>query len=491
MLVQCISQARTPLTQLDLKRLTPHLKGRPDSGKSGAKRHKEFLDECLRHAAEAVQNVAADALGVFAASYLVSLAPNVRNAIVRTYCLMLSVENREKMAASYTRGAARALGALPEALFEEVAWSMAQEALVVGIEGAPDAETRKICVASLRGSSVAARGLLAALGDFSVDERGDVGSWAREAACLRLPHLLLRCEWSEAEADEMVSRLLHILAGRMDRLRMAALAALRALLSSDRISSISHREQLRRLFRANLEFPDEQSLWETCCCTLPFAAYRHSVFVALCVTGGLRSSHEEARMVLLRYLSSKEAQQAVANALWEALPMLLEQYACTERVIPHLLASLDSLVRNGCFDEAASHHGVMHVERVRMACWKAFVRSTRVPNVCVGIDLMCALMRLKEPKSSFHLLLMHLLPHPYPRVRQHACLQLQLALSNFEEALCPDADTRERLVFLLIGGAGSQASVATQVNSLLNLGGSKQQTAEKSSIQDEESSDEC
>lgn len=75
-LTEELAAARLELT-LDLGRLRPLLQGRPDSGKTGAKRHKEFLDECLRNPSELVQAAASAALSRFAASYLAQLDPKV------------------------------------------------------------------------------------------------------------------------------------------------------------------------------------------------------------------------------------------------------------------------------------------------------------------------------------------------------------------------------------------------------------------------------
>jgi len=63
-----------------------------------------------------------------------------------------------------------------------------------------------------------------------------------------------------------------------------------------------------------------------------------------------------------------------------------------------------------------------------------------------------------------------LLGHRYPRVRQHACLQLQLQLCSVD-ALCPDSATRNQIVGLLIQGASQDADVCveTQVRELFKL----------------------
>jgi hypothetical protein len=145
-LTEKISEAQVALT-LDLDRIKPHLNGRPDSGKTCAKRHKEFLDECLRNASEEVQVTASAALRLFATSYLGQLETKVRRAIVNAYCALLEGSDQ---VGSFTRGAARALGALPSVLFDEESDKDAQRALARAVKESTDQETRTIAVGSLK-----------------------------------------------------------------------------------------------------------------------------------------------------------------------------------------------------------------------------------------------------------------------------------------------------------------------------------------------------
>ncbi len=229
-LTQCLAEARIPLT-LNAARIKPHLAaGRPDSGKTSTKRHKEFLDECLRNTSIALQEAAAAALTPFCAAYLCSLDVAVRSAVVTSYAALFEAKDALP---SYTRGAALALGALPPAMYADSAsFAKALAALCSAIESSPDAATRKYSVRGLAGVLVTkgaplaselatrcTRGVLCALRDYATDERGDVGSWTREAACLQFPHFLACLPWDVEGADALASALLEIMSGRLDRLR--------------------------------------------------------------------------------------------------------------------------------------------------------------------------------------------------------------------------------------------------------------------------------
>ena len=114
---------------------------------------------------------------------------------------------------------------------------------------------------------------------------------------------------------------------------------------------------------------------------------------------------------------------------------------------------------------------------MRAACWNAFAGSGQVHVLCAGIDVMCALLRFPDPLHSLRRLVEVMVDHSYPRVRQHACLQLQLLISS-NESLCPNDETRDRLVFILIGGAKSEASVALQAKAVLGFAGGKEASSD-------------
>lgn len=462
-LAEKISSSAVPLV-LDSARLRPHLAGRPDSNKTCAKRHKEFLDECLRNASEDVQQAASCALARFASSYLVQLEPKVRKAIVAAYCTILGASDQ---AGSYTRGAARALGALPPSLFDGESWIESQKALARTVQKCPDQESRTIALGSLqvfkrrrfehfffhhsfKPCLDSTGAIISALGDYTTDERGDVGCWTREAACIHLPRLLQKEFWSDGlQVEEALCRLAEIYSGRMDRLRAPARAAIIAL-----TKFFPHLEQIRLVFAVEDQSPDE--VWNECCnCLLVTEpkSFVFGAFLGLSVSSGLRAPDARAREVLVRFVASRPELQ---SRLWSiVIPQLLRERGRDDRVISHLLSCLDSLLRNGCF--LASD-----VNQVQSACWDAFSSSTSVPLLCVGIDVMCAMLRFHDKDGASLKQVALLLDHAYPRVRQHCCLQLHVAVSSFGLG---KENVRSQIEALLIQGASQEnnVNVAKQV----------------------------
>lgn len=457
-LTRCLAQAEHPLT-LDMNFLKPHLKGRPDSGKTSTKRHKEFLDECLRTSSESVQDAAARALRPFCLNYLSKLDDKVKAAVVKTYCDVLLQENPLDQVASHSRGCARALRALPPEMFSPQSLHLATEAICAAISKSTDAETRQAAVLALRPSSGSVAALKIALTDYAMDERGDVGSWVREAACEVLPSLVhADCNWNVSDVDDVVSSLLEILVGRMDRLRISSLSSLKIILKS-----MSPPPTFAKDLSAIFDAPSDDSHWVIVARCLAFPAHRKRVFLSFCVSAGLRTPDPAARDALLSFVSS--GSKDLLALLWNDSIELLKERCRDERVLSHLLACLDAIVRNGCFDTVAAQQDV---GAFRAACWNAFHESSSVQLLCVGMDLACALLRFSFPVAWLHQIV-QLVGHRYPRVRQHACLQLQLQLASQGDGLCRNADTLEKLQSQFIVGSTSEDSILPKVEQLLGI----------------------
>lgn len=305
---------------------------------------------------------------------------------------------------------------------------------------------------------------MCALGDYSCDERGDVGCWTREAACVHLAHLEPNAALlSGPLLVEAVGRLVEIFCGRMDRLRGPARTALLALL---RRRDDPVLDELRRVFAQDLQ--EEDAWWdEGCGCLLVAApvAVGEGALLGLAASVGGRAPAAAARAALLRFVAGQAAAQ---EAIWRRLaPAVLTRRNGDERVAGPLLAVLELLLRNGCF--AGEEGG-----QLRALCRSCMITVGGGGNVvllCTGLDLLCALLRLPDRDGAALRSVAELLDHPYPRVRQHAALRLHVALAAGDVAAWPLHDeTRAQVEALLIEGASQEnnANVAKQVWALLD-----------------------
>lgn len=215
-------------------------------------RYLQTLNDCLRHSTMSIQVAAVDALHKL--SHL-RFSETLGCECVDAYVASLGKAD-EHIAAR--RGYVLALGALPPAVQRarcgEVLGVLCREArgdVLPGGQDQDDPQTRQFAVVSLGRACAAAgaavgdelveevvRTLDAALRDYAVDRRGDVGSWVREAA-MEVVAVLLDLQRRGAPprlkagtATHFVSLVLQQAVEKIDRVRDNAVRLLRYLLAS-------------------------------------------------------------------------------------------------------------------------------------------------------------------------------------------------------------------------------------------------------------------
>lgn len=184
----------------------------------------ETLNENLRHPNSQIQCAAVDALKHFIPTYLVSAGEKIGNDIISKYVMLLDDPN-----VAARRGGALALGILPYE-FLLIKWmpvmsKLCSSCTIEDKTDDPDAEARVNSVRGLAsvcetltsnvdqssniGQSIYAyikvevmQALFGALDDYAVDNRGDVGSWVREAAM----DALQRCTFILCRRDGVAVR---------------------------------------------------------------------------------------------------------------------------------------------------------------------------------------------------------------------------------------------------------------------------------------------
>ncbi len=242
----------------------------------------------------------------------------------------------------------------------------------------------------------------------------------------------------------------------MDRLRAPAREAIKRLVAVE----------AARLAPVGLvfeKFDEPEFVWSACCQCLLLSdppAFAENAVWGLAVSSGLRAPDARAREALVRFLAGSNG-AVVQTRLWrEIAPNLVKKYARDDRVISHLLACIDVLLRNGCFVKE-------QFDVMRQLCWGTFASSSNVPLLCVGIDVMCAMLLVSGDENAV-MQVADLLNHPYPRVRQHCCLQLHVVVSSL--ALWNE-EVKSKIEALLIQGSSQEnnVNVARQVWQLLGM----------------------
>eukprot|EP00741_Cyanophora_paradoxa_P003051 tig00000663_g2963.t1 len=240
------------------------------------------IDECARHPNVRIATRAVAACRAFSARYLAP-APDAavpEKVLQRTTDRFLEVVERDENAAA-RRGIALALGP----------------------SRGPSSAVHALVAAGAAGAA-----LLGALGDYSVDSRGDVGSWVREAAMAGLERLLLLLAAPASRlgppppglVQDAFGALLKQLAEKIDRVRRVAGEVLHRLLHAREpaVPGVPHRAELEEIFPAEECGPGAGMNWAAPGATFPrvvralaLPAYASPVLSGLVVSvGGLTES---------------------------------------------------------------------------------------------------------------------------------------------------------------------------------------------------------
>jgi len=377
------------------------------------------------------------------------------------------------------RGAARALASLPPAALRSgggaaVAAAAAAACAGAGLgEGAEGAEARAECVRALShilgslglqsadgpGADLVQEqllpSLLLCLDDYSVDRRGDVGSWVREAALIAIPpalQLLLAAGGDgHALAQRCICAALKQAGERIDRVRAAAAAALAALLAAlPADAALPGGEELRRAFPAGggPAYASPAHAFPRLAPLLRLAPYTQPLTAGLLLSvGGLGdSAAQQARCAMLSAMEDPGCAAAAAAAAADALAAA----AGLPRVALPALRTLEAMLGGAAaLAPGASEAAEAARARALAAAAPLAARSRDVPLLMAAAGCLAQLAAAGGCASGRREALVaaaRLLGSPYPRVRRAAAEALYLRLLGEPPAEGEDGDRAEALL---------------------------------------------
>ncbi|KAG6677496.1 hypothetical protein I3842_14G030100 [Carya illinoinensis] len=479
--IECISSSHLPLTEKIKRSLI------------------DTLSDNLRHPNSQIQSAAVSALKHFVKAYL--LAEDIRGVgdIVSKYLQMLTDPN-----VALRRGSALALGVLPYELLAK-SWKAVLLKLCSAcvIEDNPedrDAEARvnavkglvSVCETLIQGRedlNIQSRvddmplflliknevmmSLFKALDDYSVDNRGDVGSWVREAAMDGLERCIyILCKGdsngstrrsdgieSASELSNSVvdknnqmhslfdANLASIFVGaickqaveKMDKLREAAAKVLQRILYNEiiHIPYIPYRERIEEIVPndAGLKWGVPTVSYPRFVQLLQFDCYSRSVLSGLVTsTGGLQDSLRKASITaLLEFLQSANTEGLVEKnsrecMLSKDILWVLLQYKRCDRVIVPTLKTIEILFSKKILLNMEVHTttfctGVLSSLAVELKWSKDFSK------LYAGIAILGYIASLLESiNSPAFSQLLTFLGHRYPKIRKASAEQVYLVL---------------------------------------------------------------
>ncbi|KAL0339271.1 UNVERIFIED_CONTAM: Tubulin-folding cofactor D [Sesamum angustifolium] len=473
--IECISQAQVSLTEKIKRSLL------------------DTLNENLKHPNCHIQNAAVEALRHYVPAYLLSTENKGATDIVSRYLEQLTDPN-----VAARRGSALALGVLPfEFLAKEWKSLLTKLCSSCGIEDNPedrDAEARKNAVKGLvsvcetlteAGESSAflcgedghalflfirtevMSSLFKALDDYSTDNRGDVGSWVREAAMDGLERCtyilckrystnqeqgsdleLKRSDNSNSDqissyfdadlANNLVGGIVKQAVEKMDKIRESAARILQRILHNKAtfVPHIPHREILEQIVpdEVDLKWGEPTFSYPRFVELLQVTCYSKYVVSGLVISiGGLQDSLRKASLsALLDYLqrtvteghSDSRMFSLSVDILW-----VLQKYRRCDRVIIPTLKTVEILfsrkiLLNMEVQTPVFCAGVLDSLSIELRGTKDF--SKLYCGIAVLLGYIASLSDPVNQRAFSHLLTF--LGHRYPKIRKSAAEQVYLVL---------------------------------------------------------------
>lgn len=456
----------------------------------------DTLSENLRHPNSQIQNDAVKALEHFVRAYLVTTNNEGASSITSKYLEQLTDQN-----VAVRRGSAMALGVLPYELlanrWRDVLLKLSSSCMIENKPEDRDAEARVNAVKGLilvlktltqeRDCSSICCGedgmslyhliknevmlsLFKALDDYSVDNRGDVGSWVREAAMEGLETctyiLCIKDSNGKAHGVESVSErpnndvadnnqvvsffdanlATNVIGGiakqaveKMDKIREAAAKVLQRILYNKAIfiPFIPYRENLEEIVpnETDLKWGVPTFSYQRFVQLLRFSCYSRPVLSGLVISiGGLQDSLRKTSIsALLKYLQPGETEESndrrsrehmlSADMLW-----VLQQYKKCDRVIVPTLKTIEILFSKKIFLDMEDQTPVFCAS-VLDSLAVELKGSKDFAKLYSGIAILgyiASLLETINARAFTHLLT--LLGHRYPKIRKASAEQVYIVL---------------------------------------------------------------
>ncbi|KAG5538591.1 hypothetical protein RHGRI_019238 [Rhododendron griersonianum] len=455
----------------------------------------DTINENLRHPNSHIQNAAVEALKHFLPAYLLNAEDKIVNDFVSKYLEQLRDSN-----VAARRGSALAIGVLP-LKFLATRWNVVLPKLcsACAIEDNPEERDAEARVSAVKGlisvcetitssvecsevedislfyfiKSEVMQCLFRALDDYSVDNRGDVGSWVREAAMdgLQRCAFILRKKdsignssglnkaesaseqfesdiikddkmytlFDEKLASSIVGGIIKQAVEKMDKIREMAAKVLQRILYDKAlyVPFIPYREKLEEIIpdKADSEWGVPTFSYPRFVKLLQLSCYSKYVLSGLVISvGGLQDSLRKASLTaLLEYLQASDTQKQTEKISREVMLStdilwVLQQYKRCDRVIIPALKTIEILFSKKVFLDMEAQTplfcaGVLDSLTIELKASKDFSK------LYAGISILGYIASL--PDSINVQALSHLftfLGQRYPKIRKASAEQVYLVL---------------------------------------------------------------
>ncbi|KAH0951012.1 hypothetical protein HN011_008882 [Eciton burchellii] len=422
-----------------------------------------LLEECLSHEVSVVKLKAAEAHTNFFVEYYIDIDYNVRSVVINRYLESLQSNNQ-----SIRIGFAQAIGHFPLFVIRErvkdiieilITCTHIAESTLKWAESRKEALHSLIMILQTLGVDEADKWqsfvpdlydcYLLALKEYTIDSRGDIGAWVREAAMIGL-HILtnlvsqakLLSALNESLMGSIIGGVAQQAVERIDGIRAQAGTVFSALIHSDPpLPNIPYHNELKAIFSYNecketIEWRMESATFPRFIKLLSFQPYKVNLLRGIIFSvGGLSESLVKYSSVsLFNYL--QEIDEIGLRDLCEKILNIFEESHKNERMITSMLAFLDRLLSSGCIQSILDDADNTISERILALLKHEIKYSSNMKLLISSINVFCQLLQVRGPvaKRAFCQLSIFLC-HKYTCLRKTTALRTYEALTLYGEEM--------------------------------------------------------
>ncbi|XP_041720119.2 tubulin-specific chaperone D [Coregonus clupeaformis] len=331
----------------------------------------------------------------------------------------------------------------------DAAKAMAQVCVTAGVSAQGSSDS-VVCEGNV---SAVYRVLLDCMTDYTLDSRGDVGSWVREAAMTSLMEVTLLVVGTAPQllsqdlVNGMMCSLAQQSAEKIDRYRAHAGSVFVRLLHSNNpaVPHIPHREELLAIFppeRAeslNWNAPSQAFPHITQLLRLPQYQYHTLLGLTVSVGGLTESTVRFSSQSLFDHLMLIQQDTAALGQFSDTLLRVFRDNLRNDRVSVPFLKMLDQMLARACFDTFTTDQDHQFCVDLLALCKEEIKKSKDTQKLRSAIAVLCGLIHFQgevRKKVLFQLLL--LLCHPFPVIRKTTASQVYEMLLTYDDVIDPD-----------------------------------------------------
>ncbi|KAI0230132.1 Tubulin-specific chaperone D [Lamellibrachia satsuma] len=300
----------------------------------------------------------------------------------------------------------------------------------------------------------------AAMEDYTLDSRGDVGAGVREASMtglLQVTSTLTKAQPSLVSPQicrQLFCCVVQQAVEKIDRTRAHAGQVFSQLLyHSPEIPHVPHRDDLLRIFPQSVM---DSVIWLAPGSTFPLltqllalSTYTYSVLLGLTVSvGGLTESLVKySAAALLEYLRPLSADSQATQVFSEVVLQIFRDHQKTDRITLPMFKMLDQLLANGCFDIFADEDHSF--PQTLLAMTRDEIHRCGEPQkLLASINVFCGLLQFPgKVRTNTLSQLFLLMCHRYPIVRRTTGSSLYESVVMYDDLV--EDEHQEELLSIL------------------------------------------